>query len=194
MLIKNIYSILAIISIFFLVNSCVYEHNLNSNFNYKTDLFLEASRPDGKLKIKVKAISTNSNSKKLFYTNWSYATFTINKKGKFIESPCCIEITRFLKKELVKNNYIATSYRNADQHIYIYYSVADKPLYYSFTGFIFPKMVIITSLNYESAPLWKVSLGIYNDEPDIRILLPSIIKCASPYFDRNFEDVVTCEN
>lgn len=46
------------------------------------------------------------------------------------------------------------------------------------------------SYNY---PLWKLKAHVVSNEPDIRVLIVPMIKCATPYLNKNFQGTITCK-
>jgi len=77
-----------------------------------------------------------------------------------------------------------------DVEISIHHSWADYHIKYNkFTFSLHAKR------NKTDEPLWQISaLSIPPFNPhDIRITLPSVIKCIAPYFNKNFKGTITCK-
>jgi len=42
-------------------------------------------------------------------------------------------------------------------------------------------------------PIWKISTHLVSNEANIRNIIIPMIKCASPYFNKNFKGTITCK-
>lgn len=84
----------------------------------------------------------------------------------------------FLKNELKKQEYQIILHNHNNQP-YI-------SLFYVRNG------ILIRANNPDDSPLWELALVAYKVD-NLRIHIPSMIKCAGKYFNKNFKGIVTCK-
>lgn len=174
---KGYKSVLIIIAVFYSIVSLAADNSTNS-FNLDVSAISLGTRPkDGRYHI----IDYNDPSK--------YST----KRDTEQYFP---EATSYLALELKKLNYTKAKWdeeewlKDYDQQLRptikvgLHYRILLPPL--------FRHVAIYASQWDNHIPLWEIQ--VYGgEEGSFRITLPSIIKCISPYFDKNFKGIITCK-
>lgn len=141
-------------------------------------------------KMSVIAISLNNQISK------NYSIFDEIKNNRLINQSVDInffvsyypEVQKILESELEKENYNINKNIKKHNQPYIRLNYAMKR-----EENLFYKGIAIEACNPNGSPLWQVALGAFDDISDLRIYIPSMIKCAGKYFNKNFRGVVTCK-
>ena len=145
-------------------------------------------------KMYIEAISLNNQISK----NYSIfdATPLMIRDYPHIKNIYYDNVITYLKNELEKQNY-KVLYMDA---VEIPNSIqADKistmSIYYTMVGTKPPykKCVIINAGNDKLLPLWSLMLIVQDESFKFQYYIPSMIKCAGKYFNKNFKGVVTCK-
>ena len=124
-----------------------------------------------------------------------YKSSDIN--AKYIYSP---EVSTYLENELEKQNYKVYNSKKIDEsNIFKAGKISLVGLYYYTikNSIIYEKYIHIRSIklnnNFETIPTWSVMLFVPDESSNFQYYIPSMIKCAGKYFNKNFKGIVTCK-
>jgi len=175
-----------------------------------------AKDTDNSFKMRIDAISLNNQTIKDYYIH----TWTKNRnylpeiKSYDVLYDYYPEATLILEQELNKQNYkkvkdninyndpiyltmIKISFR---YYMHVYWdskeSFYSKEYPYDLKSINTPyhkAIKIEVETNEDKTPLWEISIEVQDDNYNLRIYIPSMIKCAAPYFNKNFKGTVTCK-
>ncbi len=142
-------------------------------------------------KMLIDAISLNNQTTKDFYI--------VDIMTQYIGTPKLIakkhdshheyfsEVTSILEKELKSQDYKKNEDYTATNRIDLYYSLLMGDVTW------LKHVTIESKNNYTNEPLWHIALFVNDNNSQLRFYIPSMIKCAAPYFNKNFKGIVTCK-
>lgn len=138
--------------------------------------------------MQIDAISLNNQTKKDFYIV-DTMTKSMFKPQPDVYQLYFSEVRLILEKELKSQNYKKNEDYTTTNRIDLYYSVSANRLVGNWIKYV----TIEVKNNYTNEPLWHIALAVNDNSSQLRFYIPSMIKCAAPYFNKNFKGVVTCK-
>jgi hypothetical protein len=181
---------------FLILNGCVYS---GSSISDKASLYIDAvqSKDNVRLRTHVSSISAGHSITKTFcLLSSNRDLYIFDKSWKLDEYASYPEVLPLLKNELVKNGYtqVTLGDKKCVQRINIAYGYrvpnGDTD---GLEKHVITKYLSIDSFDQNTVPLWKAYLSMYDNDMEIRIHLPALIKCITPYLNKNFNGIVTCK-
>jgi len=150
-----------------------------------------ASQQNDSFLLNIESISLNILNKKdkysFCYSKSLYNNSEYLKKNKVYYYP---ELVRLINSELKKRNFIMSDYKNSPNYKIVPWYTGDE-YYKEFREFVFG-LDAIDSI--ELFPIWQIKTTTKPDNSfNIRITIPSLIKCISPYLNKNFKGTITCK-
>ncbi len=170
---------------------------------------------DNSFKMKIDAISLNNQITKDYYiTDYmdihkDRPIFIDQKNERYSQFMYYQEAALLLEQELNKqqykkilNIYADVTYTSISLQYSLFYSPKE---YYSFQNKEYPyttvtvytpfhkSISIEAKNNYTKSPFWLVEMEVRDDNINLRMYIPSMIKCVAPYFNKNFKGTVTCK-
>ena len=110
------------------------------------------------------------------------------------QKPKFAEIENIIHNSLKALDYKKNQNLNPDVSICIGYGDFKLDSY----GMSVSKHLTINCSKYSvdfshNRPLWKLNAHVVSNEPDIRAIIASMVKCATPYLNKNFKGTITCK-
>lgn len=150
-----------------------------------------ASQQNDSFLLSIESISLNRLNKKdrysFCYSENLYNNSEYLKERKVYYYP---ELVRLINSELKKHDFIMCDDQNPPNYkIAPWYS--GEQHYIKFREFVFG----LDAVDFiELSPVWQIKATTKPDNSfNIRITIPSLIKCISPYFNKNFKGTITCK-
>jgi hypothetical protein len=171
---------------------------------------LATATNNGSFKMFIEAIALNNQISTTYLpydgTNDMKEKYKSNSSFKFIYYP---EVFTYLKDELEKQNYKVYIPQKIDKSnksskdIFKTDELSFVVIYYytdyhtTRTSTICEKYIHIKGAkmnnNFETIPMWSILLVVHDESFNFQYYIPSMIKCAGDYFNKNFKGIVTCK-
>jgi hypothetical protein len=173
---------------------------INPSYEIINDIDYNNRRGDA-FRLYIDSISSNRDSPQEYYLRSELVKFDSN--GILIENRWGLALAQQNYQEVEKDIHLALqksgyhkalNFRKPYLNISVSYGMGAQDMSKHSMPTLYAK--VIHAGAYDSSkfvPLWTTFCSVQDNSIELRLYLPAMIKCVTPYFNKNFKGTITCK-